>query len=471
MATLRRLTSNSAVVVVGSALQRLLTLGTTLLLARGLGDEEFGVYAFVGAYMMLFGFLVDLGFERVIARELARDPQRVGVLMGTGFILRGAMSLGAAAVAVGVAWWLDFAAVTRWCIVLAAAGLPLSVESLVRAFFQSRYEMHYAYLLSLPGGVLFLALAGTILWLGGGLIGVFAAALVTGATIVVAMLWVALPHMQPVWRIDWSLIGYLWREAWELGVVIVIWLITMRIDQILLYWLRGPGEVGQYAVAVKITEALSVIPEAVTATTFPLLAAAIGSAPERVEYIYRLAMRYLILLALPVALAVWWWREALVRVLFGAGYVDGGSDALGVLAWWLFFSYTAAVYLGLMIVRSQQRLIAVISTAALAVNVGLNLILIPRWGASGAAVAMLTSSATSFVLFSIAADSRAAMRVCYGEAARPAAALAVGGLAAGLLAPYALGPVLAVPLYVAALVLIGGLGREDIAFARRLVVR
>jgi len=466
--TPRRLLSNTVVVVIGSVVQRLLTFATTMVLARGLGEELFGVYAFVVAYMMIFSFLVDLGFERVITRELARHPERTGELLGTGLISRGALSVLAAAAAVTVAWLLHLPALTRWCIFLAALGMPLTVETFARAFFQSRFQMHLAYLLSLPGGLLFLMLAALVLTSGRGLAWVFGAGLFSGVCSVTLILWVALPRMQVLWRLEWRRVRELLREAWELGAVLLIWLIALRIDQLLLYWLRGPGELGQYAVAVKITEALNLIPEAIMVTVFPLLASTELSAPQRFQRIYQLTIRYLVLLVLPIALLVTVERAALIRLLFGPAYVSG-SDALAILAWWMFFSYTGAVYVGLMIVRRQQRLVGVVSALALAANVALNLLWIPRWGATGAAAATLASSSFSFGLFCVAAQTRHIMRTCCAAALRPLAAIAVCMVLIGPFAAPGLRAVVALPVYGAALWLFGGIGREDWSMARKLL--
>ena len=467
MTTPRRLLSNTVVVLIGSTLHRLLSFATTMLLARGLGGEQFGVYAFVGAYMTIFTFLVDLGFERVITRELSRQPERTGALMGTGFILRGSLSLLGATTAVLTAWLLRLPSLTQWCILLAALGLPLSIESFVRAFFQSRFEVHYAYMLSLPSSLAFMLVVAVTLWMGGGVIAVFVAALATGALSVTLILRVALPRMQVVWRLDWSLVRYLWRESWELGAVILIWLITLRIDQLLLYWLRGPSEVGLYAVAVKITEGLNLIPESIMVTVFPLLASTEFSDPRRFNSIYRMTVRYLVVAVLPITLLVMLERDALIQLLFGAAYLPG-STALAILAVWMFFSYTGAVYVSLMIVRSQQRLVAVISALASVVNITLNLWWIPHWGATGAAAATLTSGTTSFLLFCVAPQSRGVMRVCLGEAARPLAAIAVSVVLVTLLFPVALHVLIAPPLYFVVLSMLGGLGRRDWALARSL---
>jgi O-antigen/teichoic acid export membrane protein len=363
---------------------------------------------------------------------------------------------------------LRLPSLTLWCIVLAALGLPLSVETFVRAFFQARFEVHYAYLLSLPSSLAFVLVAGVILWLGGGLIAIFLAALATGVLSVALMLWIVLPKMQLVWRLDWSLVRSLWRESWELGAVFLIWLIALRIDQLLLYWLRGAAEVGLYAVAVKITEALNLIPESIMVTMFPLLAAAERSAPQRFHRLYRITVRYLVVLVLPLALVVTLEREPLIRLLFGGAYLPA-SGALVILAWWMFFSYTGAAYVSLMIVRSQQRLLAAVSAVALATNVVLNLLFIPRWGATGAAAATLVSNTLSFLLYCIAPPSRGIMLTCCQATIRPLAAQAVSMVVVGVTAPAALHVVLAPLLYAALLVMLGGIEWQDWVLARRLL--
>ncbi|MBI1813701.1 MAG: flippase [Deltaproteobacteria bacterium] len=463
MTTSRRLVSNTLVVVIGGAAQRLLHFVTTIVLARGLGEEEFGTYAFVVAYMFIFGFIVDLGFERVITREISRQPERAGELIGTGFVIRGVLSLLAATVAVVVAWLLNLPALTQLCILLTAIGLPLSIEILVRGFFQSRFEMHYTYLLTLPGQIVFVASAAVVISLGGRLPAVFVSALITGVLTVALILWVALPKMAVVWRPDPILLRYLWRESWELGAVILLFLISMRIDQVLLYWLRGTADVGQYAVAVKVTEALSLIPESVMVTLFPLLAATERSAPERFQQIYRVTVRYLIALVLPIALLLTLERAQIIRVLYGAAYAEGAT-ALALLAWWMFFSFTGAVYINLMVVNRQQRVMAVVSAAAVALNLLLNLLWIPRWGATGAAAATLVSGASSFVLFSVVPQTQAILRVCCREAIRPLIAIAATAVGVRLLMTPSAQAVAVVPLYVVLLVTLGGVDRHDWAW-------
>ncbi len=466
MTTGRRLLSNTAVVIAGSAVQRVLAFATTMLLARGLGTEQFGTYAFVGAYLFMFTFLVDMGQERVVSREIARQPERAGELLGTAFMMHAALSVLAALLAITLAWLLRLSALTRLCILLAAAGMPMSVDILMRSFFQSRFQMYYAYLLTLPGNLTLLVLVAVIMRAGGGLLPVFAAALATGVMTLVLIVAVAVPKMRVVWRVNIPLVRYLWRESWELGVVILIFLVAVRLDQVLLFWLRGPGELAQYAVAVKVVEALNLIPESIMVTVFPLLAATELSAPARFRRIYELTVRSVILVVLPLALLITLERDLVIRLLFGPGYASAGG-ALAILAWWLFFSYTGAVYLGLMVVRRQQRVLGMVSLLSLGINLVTNILWIPRWGATGAAAANFVSSAASFGLFCMISHTGSIMAVCWENAIRPIGAIAVTAAVIVLLQPE-VRAFAAVPLYAVVLVLIGGVTRRDWTVARTL---
>jgi O-antigen/teichoic acid export membrane protein len=242
--------------------------------------------------------------------------------------------------------------------------------------------------------------------------------------------------------------------------------VALRVDQLLLFWLSGAEELARYSVAVKIVEALSLIPESIMVTVFPLLAVTELSAPARFRRVYELAVRCVVLMVLPLALVITLDRDLVIRLLFGSGYAPA-AGALTILSWWMFFAYTAAVYLGLMMVRKQQRVLGVVSLASLAINIACNLLWIPRWGATGAAAANFVSSAAAFGLFCVIPQTASMMAVCWEEAIRPIAAISVTAAAVSLL-HQGMRVIAVAPIYVTVLVLIGAVDRHDLALARAL---
>jgi O-antigen/teichoic acid export membrane protein len=245
-------------------------------------------------------------------------------------------------------------------------------------------------------------------------------------------------------------------------------MLAMRVDQVMLFKLRGAQEVGYYAVAVRVTEALSMLPEALMLSVFPILAASLHSAPERFRHTYRLSFKYLTTIILPVALAFTLARHELVALVFGASYA-GGATALAILAWGMFFGYTGAVYLNLFIVHSLHRLMLVVSLVALTVNIGLNLWLIPRYGAAGAAAATVFSNIVGFGFWLAHPQTAPFMRVCAQEALRPLLSVAAAWLgvwASGTTGFTAAG--LSLLIFVAVLAALRGFTWSDVDLMRRM---
>jgi len=172
---------------------------------------------------------------------------------------------------------------------------------------------------------------------------------------------------------------------------------------------------------------------------------------------------------LPGALVITVLREPCVRVFFGEGYRESAVP-LAVLAWGMFFAYTGAVYLNLFIVRRLQRLMVVVSVGTLAVNVVVNLWLIPRYGATGAAVATVVSNIFGYAVWALHPETAPFMAECTRVTARPLAGVALAWLvlavtgADGLVAA-----AVAAGVYGGTLLLTGGVTRSDLNLLRRLV--
>src|SRR5262249_46926329 len=159
------------------------------------------------------------------------------------------------------------------------------------------------------------------------------------------------------------------------------------------------------------TEALSMLPEAMMLTVFPVLAATQFSQPRRFQRTYELSFKYLSAVILPAALVLTLMRDVLVRTVFGAEYL-GTALPMAILGWSMFFAYTGAVYLNLFIVRHLQRLLLLVSAVTVTVNVAVNVWLIPRYGATGAAVATLVSNAIGYIAWSLHPQTASFMKAC-----------------------------------------------------------
>ena len=465
---LSRLAGNTAIGFAGNAVQRGLTFAITLILARGLGGESFGLYSYVVSYMFLFAFLSDLGVERVVTREVSRDPAHAGELIGSGLLIKLGLSLASMTAAIGLAFAIGMPRAALLCVVIAAIGLPMNLELVFRGYFQSRFQVGYSYATTLPATVWFLVAALVVTRFGLPLHFLFAIALVSAPFIVVALLWVSRYRFQLVLRARWTRMRRMLRDSAELGGFIFLFVLSMRLDQILLFHLRGEEDVALYAVGVRLSEALSILPEAVMVTVFPLLVSSEHTAPDRFHHTNRLGFKYLAGVGILIAFAMTILRDGVVGVLYGPSYA-AAAVPMAVLCWNMSVGYVGVIYLSLFLAQSRQRSLLLVSALALAVNILLNLAWIPPYGATGAAVATLVANLAGFAVWLVLPTTRLYMVTCVRESWR---ALLAAVVTAAALWSFSLSGVAAfaalLVLYPALLWSLGGITWGDVALVRRL---
>ena len=111
-------------------------------LGRTLGARDFGVYFLISSFAAFAYVLVDWGQQLYVIREVARQPERGSLLLGTTLVLRAA---GAALVVVPsglAAWALGYDAITCWyAVVFIVVSLPFFLAQSYGMVFRARDRM------------------------------------------------------------------------------------------------------------------------------------------------------------------------------------------------------------------------------------------------------------------------------------------------------------------------------------------
>lgn len=160
-----------------------------------------------------------------------------------------------------------------------------------------------------------------------------------------------------------------------------------RVDQYMIAAFLDPTQVGLYAVACNLTNLLLKLPDATGIVVYPRLAAA----ADRDAHAQTTAVcRHTLFIMAVAGLGYVVLGPTAVRVLYGKAYVDAIRPMLLMLPGIIMVS----LYLLLtrnFTSRNRQQVNIVAAASALAINVGLNWVLIPRFGISGAAVSTAVS--------------------------------------------------------------------------------
>lgn len=361
----------------------------TVLLARYLGPERFGVINFALAFAGLFGFLTSLGLDNIIIRELVTSPENTAQTIGTGLVLRACGSI-LAFIAAPLAM---YATGERDHLTL-SLGAIFGTVALFRTFdvfdlhFQARVLSKYT-VWATSASFIVIAIGKLVLISYGATLAAFAWADVAGAALTAAGLMVlyfwTIGRSQS-WRFNVSHAHRLLAAGWPLMLSGVAILIYMRIDQVMLKRMLGADEVGLYSAATRLSEMWYFIPMAVTSSVFPSILRTRTSSIElyyrRLERLFSLMSICAIAIAIPMTVL----SRPLMVLLFGLRFA-GAGPILAVHIWAALFVFWGVAQTPWNIAEGLQRLALYRTLAGAIINVGLNFVLIPRYAGTGAAIA------------------------------------------------------------------------------------
>jgi polysaccharide transporter, PST family len=369
-------------------------------LARYLGADQYGLLNYALALVAVLGFASTLGLDSLVVRDLVHDPSLREELLGTLIALRlcgGLLLVAASAVAVAV---LETGGpLVASLVTLIALGVALNAFESVETWFQSALATRRPAIAR--SGVLLAAaiLRIVLIIIEAPLIAFAWAVLLEFALLAGAMLLTYRRAVAPLrtLRPRFGHARALLREGWPLVASTALASLTLRLDQVLLGQFVGFGEIGSYALASRIVEVSYVLPTVLLAGVFPAMIAARNG--DATMYARRLQSMFdaLIWLALAFALPTFMVARPLVHLLVGDAYPEAGQ-VLRILAWMPLIVFFGLARQRWLIAEGSLRLSMGIDLLAVAIGVALNLVLIPRMGAVGAAWAAVASSPAATVL-------------------------------------------------------------------------
>jgi O-antigen/teichoic acid export membrane protein len=185
------------------------------------------------------------------------------------------------------------------------------------------------------------------------------------------------------------------RLALTMGAVQVVSLLSYRVELIVLERSRGLAEVGIYSIAVQTGELLWLIGGALTTAVTALALADDDRAAAGI--ISRTAARSLLYSAL-VAVGMGVFVPYLFGPLLGAGFEDASTPFRLLLPGIVVYAPVTTLVVYLSVRRGRPGLSLAVAVAGLVVTFVAALVLIPRYGASGAAAASAAGYAVGAAL-------------------------------------------------------------------------
>jgi O-antigen/teichoic acid export membrane protein len=397
LSTVQRVAKNTGIIIIGSLIFRIISLFVVIYLARYLGVVDFGKYSFIFAYLAFFGIITDLGLQEILVREMSRDDSIAPKLIGNAYIIRLILTVFAFVMSIIIITLMSYPTDTTTYIYIASCTLLfISFSDFYITIFQANLKMVYNIIAKLVYRVVSAGLIFWIIFSHGTIMQILIALVFSEMVKTLISYLFSRKFVKARFEIDFGLWKYLFKEALPLALGSVIWTIYFRIDVLMLSMMQGDAPVGIYSAAYKLSEPLSLIPAALVVSLFPIMSASFIKSEERLIKSYRLAIRYLMIIILPIAIGTTLIADEIILLIYGAEFADSVT-VLQILIWTLVFISVNQVLTTLLVAMGKQKLYTASMGICASANITLNFFLIPVLSFNGAAIATVSTNIIFFL--------------------------------------------------------------------------
>ena len=444
----------------GDVLSRVIAFAGTAYLTRKLGPVGFGVIGFALALRSYFALATTGGSDSMAAREVARRPSDAPSIAASVILVRLVFALLAMGAMAMIAWLIDKPLATKLVIVL--SGLSFLTLAVDTSWAYKGLERNRPVAVSMIlGQTLFVVLVLLFVRSPGDVVYVPVAQF-TGEVVAASVLTMLLLRVGTVkWHFSEGL--RILRSSGNLLASQILRTLIFNFDVLLLGLLLGEKPVGLYVAPYRFCFLLLAIAAAIQASYLPAFTRAAAVGPAALGEITKRAIAFSAAVSAPLVVGGMVVARPLLWTLFGPDYVDGtGAFRLLILSIGLIFLH-GHLHSSIFLVRDQTFRQMLIITAATALNIGLNFLLIPAWGIMGAAASTVAAEAL-ILLFAALVIRATDVRFQFSAILRPVLAAAVMGatlLALRTAENLALSVIVGAAVYAIALVILRGIP-EDI---------
>jgi O-antigen/teichoic acid export membrane protein len=378
---------------------KILRMGVGLLvgvwIARYLGPQQFGLLSIATAFVGLFGAIAGMGVQGIVVRDIVRDPKGACVTLGTAALLQFIGGLVALLLTLlCFAYLRPSDLVGQTIVTILSVSMLLKVSDVAIYWFESQVQSKYS--VWVQNGVFLVSAATKVaLILNHAPISAFVW-MIFAETVAVAFILLAVmgrrgPKIKSL-RVSGARAQELLMDSWPLALSALAVMISMNINQIMLGQMIGDEAAGLYSAAVRISEIWYFMPMVIVASVFPSILESKKRSEE--EYYARLQKLYdlMVWVSIAVALPMSVLATPLVTLLFGKTYSEAGT-ILAIHTWAAVFVFLGVASNRWFLVENKQILDFKRAFTGVVINILLNLMLIPRYGPHGSAVATVVANA------------------------------------------------------------------------------
>ena len=372
--------------------------------ARYLGPEQFGIFSYSLSFVGLFTAIATLGLDGIVVRNLVKDESCEDELIGTAFCLK---LIGAVGVLLILAIAINFTSndfQTNTLVFIIASATIFQSFNVIDFYFQSKVMSKFVVYVN----ILSLFISSLI-----------KIALILVEAQLIAFAWVILFdsfilacgfiyfYTKNNSKFEIKNLKFkgeyavsLLKESWPLILAGLVVSIYMKIDQVMIKEMMDAEAVGQYAAAVRLSEAWYFIPIVIVSSLFPAVINAKNQSDDL--YYERLQKLYssVVWMAIAIAIPITFLSDQVIEILYGTQFSQAAS-VLMIHIWAGVFVFLGIVFSRSLIVENRTKIAFYRTLSGAILNIAFNYVLIPQYGINGAAISTLLAQFFANYVFDI----------------------------------------------------------------------
>lgn len=364
----------------------------TILMARYLGVNNYGILGFAVSISGILGIIDDLGISAHIVRHVATDyesaPKYLGNIIPFKIIL-GTINLIVTPI---ILILLKIDVYTIFITVLFTIEIIFksyanSLFGVFQAFEEGKYQGIGNTLMNTTT-LLFILIS---IYADLGLLGISISYILANLITFIYTYHVLNKHItKPKFELDWEFCKKITLLSLPFAITGILYTVYYSIDIVMLTKIVGDYATGIYNATYKLIAVLNLFYSVYTAVIFPVMSKFYQNDKKLLVISYEKSIKYLMLIMIPLAVGTVFYSLDIIRLIYGNQY-DAAASVLSILIWTVCLLFISGASNNLLNASHKEVSVTKIYAIAAVFNIVLNFFMIPYFSYNGAAITTVLS--------------------------------------------------------------------------------
>lgn len=400
MSIKKKIIKNVSFVSIGEIISNLLSYFLIIFIARILGSKGLGIYSFAFAFVGLFALFYDFGISTFFIKKVSNNRKNIEKYFGSYAALKLIFCIVAMLLPMISILFLKRSLDVVIIVYLAAISLFFQNYSYVpRNTFQAYQEMWYDTCVRIIERVIAFALGLYVFYKGYGLTAfLFVLVFSNFVAVIASILLLKRLKVKFTLNVNFSLWKNILKISWPFWLSVVFIQIYFQVDTVMLSFMKGYEATGLYNAAYKLINIIAKIPWIIILVLFPLMSELHENVSKKpLKAVLEKGMHAMAALSLPLIIGTILLADRIISFIYKESFKES-TIVLQILVLTTFFIFLGNLIGWFLNATNMQRIFAYSTGISLAINVVLNIMLIPHFSYVGASIATVITAVINFLI-------------------------------------------------------------------------